>query len=130
METAHPWPEGPSTTRKMLIEELVEGRDFATQLKSILHKPLEITHDHASPSPSPSPSPHELASKIVRSFTETLSVLTSSCESGEVIHRNLAVSHAASHCDDPRSDDSGESRKRPTPKDRRGCYKGRYIFLL
>ena len=114
-----------------MIGELVEGRDFATQLKSILHKPLEITHDHASPSPSPSP--HELASKIMRSFTETLSVLTSSCESGEVIHRNLAVSDAASHCDDPRSDDSddsGESRKRPTPKDRRGCYKRRYIFLL
>ena len=133
METTHPWSEGPSTTRKKVIKELVEGRDFATQLKFILHKPLEITHDHASPSPSPSPSPHELASKIMRSFTETLSVLTSSCESGEVIHRNLAVSHAASHCDDPRSDDSddsGESRKRPTPKDRRGCYKRRYIFLL
>ncbi|KAL4620679.1 hypothetical protein ACB092_06G172700 [Castanea dentata] len=121
METTHPWPEGPSTTRNKVIKELVEGRDFATQLKSILHKPLEITRDHASPSPSP----HELVSKILRSFTETLSVLASSCESGEVIHQNLAVSHADSHCDDPRSDDSGESRKRPTPKDRRGCYKRR-----
>ncbi|XP_030950156.1 uncharacterized protein LOC115974079 [Quercus lobata] len=126
--------EGPSTTRKKLIEELDEGRDIATQLKSLLHKRLEITHDHASPSPSPD----ELVSKIMRSFTESLSIL--SCKSVEVIHRNLAVSHAASHCDDPRSDDydyfhdsddsggsddSGENRKRPTPKDRRGCYKGR-----
>ncbi|XP_040995106.1 probable WRKY transcription factor 70 isoform X1 [Juglans microcarpa x Juglans regia] len=106
------WPEKLSTTRKKVIKELVDGQDYATQLKSLLHRPTE---DHESLSAE------ELVSKILRSFSETLSVL-SSCEQGEV-SQSQAVSHADSHCDVRRSEDSGESRKRLAAKDRRGCYK-------
>ena len=111
------WPEKLSITRQKVIKELVEGQECATQLKTLLHKTLEDNGSFSA---------EELVSKILRSFTETLSVL-SCIESGEVISQNLAVSHADSHCDDPRSDDSGESsRKRPASKDRRGCYRRRY----
>ncbi|GMY08391.1 putative WRKY transcription factor 70 [Fagus crenata] len=109
------WPQGQTNSREKVIKELVEGREFATQLKTMLHRPLELDASLLSA--------EDLVSKILTSFTQTLSVLTSS-ESGEV-HQNLAVSHADSHCDDRRSEDSGESRKRPAPKDRRGCYKRR-----
>ncbi|KAE7996482.1 hypothetical protein FH972_001201 [Carpinus fangiana] len=110
------WPEKLSVTRQKVIKELVEGQECATQLKTLLHKTMEHNGSFSA---------EELVSKILRSFTETLSVL-SCTESGEVNSQNLAVSHADSHCDDPRSDDSGESsRKRPASKDRRGCYRRR-----
>ncbi|XP_062155519.1 probable WRKY transcription factor 70 isoform X1 [Alnus glutinosa] len=104
-----PWPEKLSNTRQKVIKELVQGQECATQLKTLLHKTLE----------------DQLVSKILRSFTESISVLTS-FESGEVCQNLQAVSHADSHCDDRRSEDSGESsRKRPASKDRRGCYRRR-----
>ncbi|KAG2730659.1 hypothetical protein I3760_01G304700 [Carya illinoinensis] len=115
-------PENLSTTRTKVIKELVEGQDYATQLKSLLHRPTEDLE---------SLSAEELVSKILRSFSETLSVL-SACEPGE-LSQSQAVSHADSHCDVRRSEDSGESRKRSedsgesrkrlAAKDRRGCYK-------
>lgn len=108
------WPEKLSSTRKKVIKELVEGQDYATQLKSLLHRHPE---EHGSLSAE------ELVSKILRSFTETLSVL-SKCEPSEV-SQSQAFSRADSHCDVRRSEDSGESKKRLAAKDRRDCYKRR-----
>lgn len=108
------WPEKLSTNRAKVIKELVKGQEFATQLQILLQKPYG---DHGCLSPD------ELVVKILRSFTDTLSVL-SSFESGVEVCQNRASSQEDSACcDDWRSEDSGQSRKRTATKARRGCYK-------
>ncbi|PON48597.1 WRKY domain containing protein [Trema orientale] len=122
------WPENLS---KRLIKELVQGRDMATQLQILLHKPFG---EHGSVSAE------ELTGKILNSFTEILSVVmgyNSSVNStsngnisdqfsggGDQVSRVNPIEEA-SHCDDRNSEDSGESKKRSLFKDRRGCYKRR-----
>ncbi|CAL5407598.1 unnamed protein product [Camellia sinensis] len=110
-------PENPCTGRKRLIlEELINGRDLATQLQILLQNP---SADHGSVSVE------EIGVKILRSFTDTLSVLMSCNDSGEVCQ--IPASTLSSG--DQTSVDSGESSKRLPPlKDRRGCYKRRKIL--
>ncbi|KAI3458425.1 hypothetical protein Pfo_015088 [Paulownia fortunei] len=91
--------------RKRVIVELVKGKEIATQLRTLLHKPVQ---DHGPVSAE------ELALQILRSFTETLSALSSCTESAQI---------AAVDCGGSAS--SGESKKKPGVKDRRGCYKRR-----
>ncbi|KAG5031655.1 hypothetical protein AAZX31_06G135400 [Glycine max] len=112
--------------RKRVIRELVQGRDYATQLKFLLQKPI---------GPDGSVSAKELVANVLRSFAETLSVLTSSSEDStsghdhddEVIAQNLVISgedaSQVASINDPSSEDSTESRK--GSKDRRGSYKRR-----
>ncbi|PON71144.1 WRKY domain containing protein [Parasponia andersonii] len=130
------WPENLS---KRLMKELVQGRDMATQLQILLHKPFG---EHGSVSAE------ELTRKILNSFTETLSVVmrynnstVNSTSNTNTINGNISdqfsgggggdqVSQVnpceeASHCDDRNSEDSGESKRRSLFKDRRGCYKRR-----
>ncbi|GMN41135.1 hypothetical protein TIFTF001_010351 [Ficus carica] len=139
------WPD--QNLSKKLIGELVQGRDLAAQLQGLLHKPVG---EHGSVSVA-----GELAGKILNSFTETLSVLTSSssnttatnsnnvlqCSNGsDVLNLGGAASdqingpdEPASHvdlhsqCGDRSSEDAGEisTKKRSALKDRRGCYKRR-----
>ncbi|KAK9283367.1 hypothetical protein L1049_011609 [Liquidambar formosana] len=106
------WPEKSSIDRKKLMEELVQGREFAAQLQTIIRKPFG---DHGSLSAE------ELVEKMLRSFTETLSALNSS-KSGEVC-QIPETSHVGSPPSNDRvSEDSGESKKRSGLKDRRtGC---------
>lgn len=114
-------PEKLSSSREKVIKELVQGHEFATQLQIRLQKPCGNFDGRFS-------SAGELVGKILRSFSETLSVITSSESAGGEICQNLASSLGDSACyDDRRSEDSGESTKRPATKDRRGCYKRKKI---
>lgn len=118
-----------ATKRKRVIRELVQGRDYATQLKFLLQKPI---------GPDGSVSAKELVANVLRSFTETLSVLTSSevAISGDhhrdEVAQNLVISgedaSQVASINDPSSEDSTESRK--GSKDRRGSYKRRSFFFL
>ncbi|KAJ1387528.1 WRKY domain [Sesbania bispinosa] len=119
------FPESVSEKRKRIIKELVQGQEYATQLKFLLQKPIDSDG---------SPSAKELVANVLRSFTETLSVMTTSSEAAgdEVADQNIADSgeDGTSSNDIPlRSEDSTESRKRLLPsetnKDRRGSYKRR-----
>ncbi|OWM69866.1 WRKY DNA-binding transcription factor 70-like [Punica granatum] len=96
------WPE---RLPQRVISELVNGREMAVQLQVLLRKD---SRNHGSASAQ------EIAGKIMRSFTESIHLL-SSVESGEV-------------CDDGGSEDSDASKKRSElsgSKDGRGCYKRR-----
>ncbi|TKY73954.1 WRKY transcription factor 70 [Spatholobus suberectus] len=111
-----------SSKRKRVIRELVQGQDYAAQLKFLLQKPI---------GPDGSVSAKELISNVLRSFAETLSVLTSSeaASGDDEVAQNLVASaeEVAASSIDPRSEDSTESRKRSLSltKDRRGSYKRR-----
>lgn len=121
------WPEEVS---KRLIKELLQGKEMATQLQILLHKPAG--EDGSSSSTSSESSAKELAVKITTTFTEGLSVLMSGAAVHEVsgqinnVPESSHVDH--SHCNDRSSEDSGESsgkRSPPAFKDGRGCYKRR-----
>ncbi|KAK4273786.1 hypothetical protein QN277_017117 [Acacia crassicarpa] len=103
-------PEHVSANKESIIGELVEGKECASQLKLLFQNPSG-PHDTT-------PSAQQLVAKILTSFTQSISVLTSSEAGGEI----LEIS-----CNDRRPDESGQSRKRSPPpaKDRRGCYKRR-----
>lgn len=109
------------SNRNRVIKELLQGKEYATQLKFLLLN-QNPTADH--------PSAMELLTNVLRSFADTLSVITSSAGegsgSGGHDQENLVNSGSGSN-NDLRSEDSTESRKRlsPTAKDRRGSYKRR-----
>ncbi|RDX68501.1 putative WRKY transcription factor 70, partial [Mucuna pruriens] len=113
------FPPSSSSKRKRVIGELVQGQDYATQLKFLLQNPIG---PHGSVSVSVSAK--ELVANVLRSFSVTLSMLTSSEADDEVAQD---ASQVAASSIDPRSEDSTESRKRslPASKDRRGSYKRR-----
>ncbi|XVE90962.1 hypothetical protein DITRI_Ditri20bG0117800 [Diplodiscus trichospermus] len=111
MGTLSSWPERLSSNKKRVMQELVQGQEFATQLQILFSKPSEQGGRLVA---------KELVQKILRSFDETLSVLTS-VESVEVSQATSTDDSPC--CVDRRSEDSGESRKRPASKDKRGCYK-------
>lgn len=96
------------TKRKRVIKELVEGRDIATQLQDLLLLDNKSS-DHGV---------QELAMKICKSFSQSLSVLNSCVQ----IHGNDFSSVSSGHLT---SQDSGDSVNRSTIKGRRGCYKRR-----
>ncbi|GMJ11832.1 hypothetical protein HRI_004852400 [Hibiscus trionum] len=106
MASVSAWPERLSSKQKRAIKELVEGQEYANQLQILFHNSGQETA-HLS-----SPEKEALLHKILRSFDQTLAVL-SSVESAQVSH-----SHTASN-----QDSSADSRKRPVSKDKRGCYK-------
>ncbi|EYU20128.1 hypothetical protein ABFS82_06G056400 [Erythranthe guttata] len=93
--------------RKRAISELVEGKKMAARLQTLLQNRVQEDDRSADVSAQ------ELAVQIVRSFSVTLSVVSSCTESAQI---------AAVDC-------GGDSRKKLKPgvvvKDRRGCYKRR-----
>ncbi|PSS32481.1 WRKY transcription factor 70 [Actinidia chinensis var. chinensis] len=91
-------PEKSRTDLERVMEKLLMGRDWAAQLQVLLRRPTGLDGPGSA---------DELAVKILRSFTETLSALNS----GDVDQIPA------------RSSDSGESRQTPAVIDRRGCYK-------
>ncbi|XP_059627882.1 probable WRKY transcription factor 70 [Cornus florida] len=103
------------TNRERVIRELIKGRDCATQLQISLHKSFG---DHGRSLCD------ELAVKILRSFTDTLSVL-SSCDLTEICQIPASTQVESPCCGDRRSEESGESVKRPGTTDQRGRYKRR-----
>ncbi|KAK4273785.1 hypothetical protein QN277_017116 [Acacia crassicarpa] len=104
-------PEHVSANKESIIRELVEGKECASQLKLLFQNP-------SGPHDTTTPSAQQLVAKILRSFAQSISVLTSSEADGEI----LAIS-----CNDRSPEESGESSKRspPSAKDRRGCYNRR-----
>ncbi|XP_027333278.1 probable WRKY transcription factor 70 [Abrus precatorius] len=109
---------------RMIIRELVQGQEAATQLKVLLQKPFGSEGYLSS---------EELLANVLRSFNEVISIITSSSSelgsAGGVAHRNLLSSgengsQVAGSGYDPTCEDSSESRKR-SQKGGRGCYKRR-----
>ncbi|XP_057463775.1 WRKY DNA-binding transcription factor 70-like isoform X3 [Actinidia eriantha] len=86
------------TNRERVMEKLVMGRDWAAQLQILLRRPTGLDGPGSA---------DELAVKILRSFTETLSALNS----GDVDQI-----------------DSGESRQTQTMTARRGCHQRRSYY--
>ena len=109
------WPEKLSDDRKRAVEELVRGRYLTNQLRVVLRKPVEVNQPVSA---------EDLLAEILRSFTDTLSILSSG-ESDEVASQIPASAQLYSPgWDGRKSEGSGESGKSST-KDRRGCYKRR-----
>lgn len=105
-----PWPENLSSYRRTAIQELAQGRDFTNQLQTLLTTPM-IPNDLESA--------EDLLMKILRSFSETISILSSTEVSDFPAKRSACP-------DCQKSEDSGgESSKSSTIKDRRGSYKRR-----
>ncbi|XP_030468577.1 WRKY DNA-binding transcription factor 70-like [Syzygium oleosum] len=109
-------PEGsPSSAviqTKRVMEELLRGNSAAIQLQLL----LKNSPGQNGPGGSGSSSPDELLETILRSFTESLSVLGSRCGSASAGH-DRRVS--------PSSGESSESKRRLDLKDRRGSHKRR-----
>ncbi|XP_044461709.1 WRKY DNA-binding transcription factor 70-like [Mangifera indica] len=117
------------SNRNKLIQELLQGRKFANQLQVLLHDEHKPFQQQQQEDGLVSSRQQELVLKILRSFTETLSVL-SSCTTTKVAvsdNSDLLPNNSLndSPCtDDRRLEDSGESKKRPAGSTyRRGCYK-------
>lgn len=131
------FPESVSAKRKQVIRELVKGREHATQLKFLLQN-LN----------GGSLSAKEMAASVLRSFSVSLSVITSDSLSeeagsgggGEVADQNhsedgslvMAAAAAAASSNIGPEDSSESCGKRifvQATKDRRGSYKRRYMTL-
>ncbi|KAL8552373.1 hypothetical protein ACS0TY_001170 [Phlomoides rotata] len=88
--------------KEEVMMELIKGKEIATQLQTLLLKPVGDR------------SAEDLALQIFRSFDISLSHLTSGAELAQI----PAVDCGGSAC-------SGESKRKRRVKDRRGCYKRR-----
>ncbi|XP_027337659.1 WRKY DNA-binding transcription factor 70-like [Abrus precatorius] len=95
------------------IEELVRGREFANQLREVIHGDDE--------SGSGIPFAQHLVNNVLSSFTNTLFLLDNypTVESHDMQQRNSCFLSPS------KSEDSQESCKSFTSKNRRGCYKRR-----
>jgi hypothetical protein len=105
------WPENSPAKPIKAIEELVQGQQFANQLRGLLSK--SVGDDGSAPE-------KDLVLKILNSFTNTLSLLNSAESDVDV---DIDVTQVQPNT---KSESSGEScRSNSTVKDRRGCYKRR-----
>ncbi|GMI83262.1 WRKY DNA-binding protein 70, ARABIDOPSIS THALIANA WRKY DNA-BINDING PROTEIN 70 [Hibiscus trionum] len=104
MGSVSAWPETLSSNEKRVMEELVNGKNCATQLQILFQNSSER---------SGRVSAQELVQKIFTSFDHSISLLTSA-ESAEV-SQNQATSYYDSPC----------CKKRAASKEKRGCYKRR-----
>ncbi|GFY83864.1 hypothetical protein Acr_03g0006380 [Actinidia rufa] len=100
-------PEKISGDRKKAVQELIQGRELANQLRLVLGKPFGGVDKSVAA--------EDLAKKILGSFTETISIL------------NRRTADEVS--DGRMSEDSDEiTSKTSALKDRRGCYKRRNYY--
>ncbi|XP_057971061.1 WRKY DNA-binding transcription factor 70 [Malania oleifera] len=105
--------------RKRAMKELLRGQRFTEELQHLLRTP-------PGQGGLPAPSAEDLVKKICRSFSDSLLFLSSG-ESEEVsqqVPKNYACLDSSS-ADGRKYEESGESWKGLTLKDRRGCYKRR-----
>ncbi|KAL4368553.1 hypothetical protein GQ457_05G023910 [Hibiscus cannabinus] len=102
MDTLSPWLETPRSNKERVVQQLMHGRQSATQLQILFHN-----HKHPSEESGAS-SAEELVRNILTSFDHALSAL--SC-----------IDQDQTTC----NDDSPwcENRKRLGSKAKRGCYK-------
>ena len=115
-----PCPESVSSKRKrVIIRELAQGHEAATELKKLLQNPIGAEG---------SLSAEELVANVQRSFTECLSILTSNSSSEQGCGEGGKNPVNSGENGSPVSVDSGECRKRSltaTKNGGRGCYKRR-----
>ncbi|KAK7847292.1 putative wrky transcription factor 70 [Quercus suber] len=115
------WPESLPSSKKKAIKELVQGRDFVNQLRSLLNKSAGDNNNNNNNKAAPA---EDLVVKILNSFTNSLSILNNA-ESDEV-SQIQANTHVTNWNGGPKSSESSEETSRNTThKDRRGCYKRR-----
>nr|USN24499.1 WRKY transcription factor [Panax notoginseng] len=112
-------PENLPADQKRAIQELIEGRELANQLRILLTKPLKDDDD------APLSGAGDLVTKILGSFKNSLFILNSSGSD----EASQVPANTGGSCDGGQKTeeaDSGESSKTSTAfKDRRGCYKRR-----
>ncbi|MBA0572838.1 hypothetical protein Golob_000146 [Gossypium lobatum] len=117
MGTLSAWSENLSTKeKKKVVKQLVEGQDYANQLQILLRNNNNNPSQQQQTEHHLSSTKEQLVDKILSSFNQTLSELTSV---------NVASSHNQTGSNDDqlvKSEDCSESR-RPRPKGKRGCYK-------
>lgn len=116
------WPDHLPSDRRRAIAELVKGRDFALQLRDLVHS----NNNNVSVSLQQRIN-QDLALNILNSFTNTLSILKRSNGESDEVSQVPTPTHFTWDADVPlKSEDSeGSSKTTSTIKDRRGCYKRR-----
>jgi len=102
--------------RGKVVDELLRGRDLANQLRNILNESGDIDNNNGSTIPFA----EDLLKKVLTTFTNSLLFLN-----------NNPTSEEGSNLQLTKSEDSLESNfKSSIVKERRGCYKRRYLILL
>ncbi|XP_044493501.1 probable WRKY transcription factor 70 [Mangifera indica] len=116
------WPDHLPSDRRRAIAELVKGRDFALQLRDLVHS----NNNNVSVSLQQRIN-QDLVLNILNSFTNTLSILKRSNGESDEVSQVPTPTHFTRDADVPlKSEDSeGSSKTTSTIKDRRGCYKRR-----
>ncbi|KAG2691148.1 hypothetical protein I3760_09G223100 [Carya illinoinensis] len=107
------WPENLPSKPKRAIEQLIEGRQLATQLRSLLSNSLGDEASTLTPA-------KDLLLKILNSFQNSLTILNSN----DPDHKLMSPIPTKTHGTKSESSE-GSCRSISTLKDRRGCYKRR-----
>lgn len=97
-----------------VITELTRGREIADRIRLMLR---ETGFDGSTGSVFPVQS---LVSQLLDTFTHSLTMLRDGAEPDEVSQAPSAA----------KPEDSGDSCKTPAAKDRRGCYKRKYVYIF
>ncbi|KAL3839939.1 hypothetical protein ACJIZ3_024530 [Penstemon smallii] len=97
---------------KRLIRELTRGRESADLLRTILRENINGDYDASVLS---------LVDEILGTFNDSISIITTHCESDEVSDQVPAVMNSSGR----KSQDSGGTCKKPASIERRGCHKRR-----
>ncbi|KAA0044234.1 hypothetical protein IC582_009702 [Cucumis melo] len=104
------WPDTSPFDRRKAADELLRGRELAQQLRAYLQR-------------SSTPASQDLLTRILSSFSKTLSILNHRCDSDDI---NGSIVDSPEDHGSRKSEESGDSCKSSTPNnDRRGCYKRR-----
>lgn len=104
----------PLAAPDLVISELTRGREIADRLRLMLR---QTEFDGSADSVLPAQS---LVTQLLDTFSHSLSMLRDGADSDEVSQAPPSV---------VKSEDSGNSYKTPAAKDRRGCYKRKYVLL-
>ncbi|KAF5201598.1 Wrky transcription factor [Thalictrum thalictroides] len=100
--------------RKMVVGELIEGRELTNQLQLLIQNQKPLVEMETT------------VTKILQSFGNVLSILDSGEKTGDVCHSPMTTQTSSPFSDDLKSVDSNnDKRKIPAVKDRRGGYKRR-----
>lgn len=98
-----------------VISELTRGREIADRLRLLLR---QTEFDGPPDSLLPARS---LVTQLLDTFSHSLSMLRDGADSDEASQAAASV---------VKSEDSGDSYKTPAAKDRRGCYKRKYVYII
>lgn len=117
-------------------QELIKGLDIANQLLEVLahHHDQSNTQDNVVERLR-SPFAEDLIRKILRSFTNTLSLLSTNND-GDVSDKEevvpLTITNFSSSTILPKNEDTNDEscKSYSNAKKRRGCYKRRYYFCI